>query len=274
MLWNPPLLDADGTRRRSAAVEATQLMTEAAKAQLRNICFVRARRTAELVLQQTRNRLQLESRNDLIDRIQSYRAGYLATERRQIENELSSGRVLGVAATSALELGVDIGCLDATIHVGWPGSIASMWQQAGRAGRSGQPCISILIGLSGALDQYYMKHPSALFESMPEEVTIDHTNPCILGPQLVIAAAELPLTEADAVHFGGAVTFAAAMHELSGSGALKNTIVDPNHPPLWEYVGSEAHPHGKISIRGSQVSMESVCHTLHLAAFCPITILF
>jgi DEAD/DEAH box helicase domain-containing protein len=129
VLWNPPLLDAEGTRRKSASVEATLLVTQLAKAGLRNICFVRARRTAELVMQQARNRLRLEGRDDLASRIQSYRAGYLAAERRKIEQDLSSGNLLGVTATSALELGVDVGCLDATVHVGYPGSIASLWQQ-------------------------------------------------------------------------------------------------------------------------------------------------
>ena len=144
VLWNPPLLDASGdsTRRKSAAVEATTIFTELITRKLKSICFVRARKTAEVVLQNTKQRLTSSGRQDLHQMVLAYRAGYLAEERRQIEEQLFSGKLLGVTATSALELGVDVGGLDATVHVGYPGSISSMWQQAGRAaGCWDLPCL-------------------------------------------------------------------------------------------------------------------------------------
>jgi DEAD/DEAH box helicase domain-containing protein len=158
-LWNPPLLDASGenTRRKSAASEATVIFTELVTRRLKSICFVRARKTAEVVLQQSKQKLASSGRADMHDQIMAYRAGYLPEERRAIEEKLFSGRLVGVTATTALELGVDVGGLDATVHVGYPGSVASMWQQAGRAGRGGQDCLCIVIGMESGLDQYFMQ---------------------------------------------------------------------------------------------------------------------
>lgn len=152
-----------------------------------------ARKTAEVVLQQSKQKLASNGRSDLHDKVMSYRAGYLPAERRDIEQKLFSGKLVGVTATTALELGVDVGGLDATLHVGYPGSVASMWQQAGRAGRGGQPCLTIVIGMESGLDQYFMKHPEEFLAASSEEVCIDPYNDAVLQPQLLAAAFELPL---------------------------------------------------------------------------------
>jgi DEAD/DEAH box helicase domain-containing protein len=132
----------------------------------------------------------------------SYRAGYLAEERREIERRLAEGELLGVASTNALELGIDIGALDAAVLVGYPGTRASMWQQAGRAGRRGEDALAMLVAQDDPLDQYLVHHPEALFERPPEAAVIDPTNPYVLEPHLRCAARERPLEPADLEHFG------------------------------------------------------------------------
>ncbi len=171
------------------------------------------------MLQQSKQKLASNGHTDMHDKVMSYRAGYLPAERREIEEKLFSGNLVGVTATTALELGVDVGGLDATVHVGYPGSVASMWQQAGRAGRGGQPCLTVVIGMESGLDQYafrglvlvvvragatfvdtdccrtryFMKHPEQFFCAKSEEVCIDPYNDAVLRPQLMAAAFELPL---------------------------------------------------------------------------------
>lgn len=201
VLWNPPFLDRARTTRRSANSEATDLFVEMARQGVRNITFTKARKVAELILRYARGILE-EKEPDLAPLVKSYRAGYLPEERRQIERELFSGQLLGVTATSALELGVDVGSLDATVLVGYPGTIASTWQQAGRAGRGVRESLSVLIGLDGPLDQYFMRHPEALFGREHEHALIAPDNVYILEKHLPCAAHELPLTNDDEFLFG------------------------------------------------------------------------
>ncbi len=184
---------------------------------VRNITFTKARKVAELILRYARGILK-KSDPDLVPLIKSYRAGYLAEERRQIERELFSGKLLGVAATSALELGVDVGSLDATVLVGYPGTIASTWQQAGRAGRGVRESLSVLIGLDGPLDQYFMRHPDALFGRGHEHALTAPDNVYILEKHLPCAAHELPLTNDDEFLFGPG--FVEAMVNLERKGNL------------------------------------------------------
>ncbi len=132
-------------------------------------------------------------RPELVDKVAAYRAGYMAEERRRIERELFGGRLLGVTATSALELGIDVGGLDASLLVGYPGTIASMWQQAGRAGRGSDPALSMLVALDNPLDQYYMRHPDVLLGKPSENALLDPDNVYILQRHLPCAAHESPL---------------------------------------------------------------------------------
>jgi DEAD/DEAH box helicase domain-containing protein len=201
-LWNPPLLDhADsGLLRRSANVEAVELLTELVCRRTQTIVFTKARIVAELVYKYASE--ALAGKGDLASRIRPYRGGYLPAERRQIERELFSGRLLAVAATNALELGIDVGGLDAAILVGFPGTICSTWQQAGRAGRSSADSLVVLVAYDDPIDQYLVRHPEYLFGASHEHAVIDPSNPHILAAQLSCACFEKPLTGADEAYFG------------------------------------------------------------------------
>ena len=239
VLWNPPFLDEAKTSRRSANMEATNLFIELVKHGLRNITFVKARKIAELILMYARDRLDKEA-PELKPLIRSYRAGYLPQERRRIERDLFDGRLLGVTATNALELGVDIGSLDATVQVGYPGTIASTWQQAGRAGRGVRESLSILVGLNGPLDQYFMRHPDELFGRSHEHALIDPDNVYILEKHLPCAAYELPITTQDERLFGPG--FVDAMINLE-----RNRVLEYRRE-RWYYRGFD-YPAQDVSIR-------------------------
>ncbi|MGD8466203.1 MAG: DEAD/DEAH box helicase [Anaerolineae bacterium] len=194
VLWNPPFVDRAQAARRSPNIEAARLFARLIQAGIRTIAFTRARRVAELLLLYARRILQDESPS-LADRVRAYRAGYRPDERRQIERALRpGGPLLGVTATSALELGIDIGDLDAALLVGFPGTIASLWQQAGRAGRGTRRALSVLIARDDPLDQYYMRHPRDLFGRPHEHALLDPANPYVLAQHLPCAAHELPLS--------------------------------------------------------------------------------
>jgi DEAD/DEAH box helicase domain-containing protein len=198
VLWNAPFVDQAKTARRSANIEAAQLFARLVQSGIRTIVFARARRVAELILLYARRILEdnpSPGGGTLADRVRAYRAGYRPEERREIERGLRpGGRLMGVSATSALELGIDIGDLDASVLVGFPGTIASLWQQAGRAGRGTRHALSVLIGLDNPLDQYFMRHPRDLFGRSHEHALIDPSNPYILEQHLPCAAHEFPLS--------------------------------------------------------------------------------
>jgi DEAD/DEAH box helicase domain-containing protein len=192
VFWNPPIIDEARSVRRSANSEATNLFTELVNSNTRSLVFARTRRLTELIYNYTRHRLA-EIGSAQAKRIKPYRAGYLPEERRQIEKELFGGKLTGVVATTALELGIDIGDLEATVLTGYPGSIASTWQQAGRSGRSGDRSLSFLIGLDDPLDQYFMRHPDSFFAKSVENALVNPDNPYILRAHLLCAAWEMPL---------------------------------------------------------------------------------
>ncbi|MCL0078685.1 DEAD/DEAH box helicase [Dehalococcoidia bacterium] len=217
VFWNPPLIDEARSVRRSATTEATYLLTELVSAGIRSLAFARTRKLVELIYMYVRDQLAARA-PELAGRIRPYRAGYLAEARREIERELFKGKLLGVVATTALELGVDIGRLDATILTGYPGSIAGTWQQAGRSGRGRQRSLSILIGSENPLDQYFMRHPEALFGKGFEHALIAPANPHILNPHLVCAAWESPLSQRDQRYFGD---FEPLRLELEEDGLLR-----------------------------------------------------
>jgi DEAD/DEAH box helicase domain-containing protein len=219
VFWNPPVTDRARATRRSANTEATLLFTELVSGGRRTITFARTRKLTELIYIYTREKLA-KDRAELAHRIKPYRAGYLPEERRQIERQLFEGELLGAVATTALELGIDIGSLDATVLTGYPGSIASTWQQAGRSGRGGERSLSFLIALDNPLDQYFMRHPEAFFGKGFEYVLINQANPYILKHHLLCAAWERPLDDRDREIFGN--SFAQARDELMEEGLLRN----------------------------------------------------
>ncbi|HVF31891.1 MAG TPA: DEAD/DEAH box helicase [Acidimicrobiales bacterium] len=194
-LWNPPLVeDARGDPvRGSGNVETAALLAGLVGRGYHGIAFTRSRKGAEVVAARARDQLP----PDVASSVRPYRSGYLASERREIEDELFSGRLRGVSATSALELGIDVGGLDFCLLNGFPGTIASMWQQAGRAGRQQQRSLAVLVAGDDALDQWFVQHPSELFTRSPEPVIVNPANPFVLDPHLACAAYELPLTPDD-----------------------------------------------------------------------------
>ena len=165
------------------------------------LAFIRSRRGAEAVALAARRTL---SADPSAAKVAAYRSGYLPEDRRRLEAELSDGRLVGLATTTALELGVNITGLDAVLIAGWPGTWSSLWQQAGRAGRSGQSAAAVLIARDDPLDTYLVRHPELLLRHPVEATVLDPANPYVLSPHLCAAAAELPLTEADLDMFGPA----------------------------------------------------------------------
>ncbi len=199
-LWNPPFLADDPVSRRSANIEAVELLTELVRRRTQTIVFAKSRIAAELVYKYAVEALSDEG--DLARRIKPYRGGYLPTERRQIEADLFAGRLLAVSSTNALELGIDVGALDAAILVGFPGTICSTWQQAGRAGRATRDSLVVLVAYNEPIDQYLMRHQEYLFGASHEHSVIDPFNPHILAAQLSCACFEKPLSSADEAYFG------------------------------------------------------------------------
>jgi len=201
VIWNPPY-DSEMGQRVSINTEAAHLIVEMAKASLRSITFVKSRKLAELLLLYARDLLRRQKRARLGERLASYRGGYLAEERRAIEKRLFGGELLGVISTNALELGIDVGQLDASIMVGYPGTIASLWQQAGRAGRSERSALSIMLAYDDPLDQFYCRHPEQLLSRSHERALCNPTNPYVLADHLICASHERPLTADDLALFG------------------------------------------------------------------------
>ena len=199
VLWNPPVVKKAKASRISANSEAAFLLAELVQRHVRTIAFARTRKLTELIYVYARQRLGASS---LAQRVKPYRGGYLPEERRQIEQELFHGDLLGVVATTALELGIDIGDLDAAVLTGYPGSIASTWQQAGRSGRRTGMSLSFLIGVDNPLDQYFMRHPKALFGKRCENALIDPSNQQVMKSHLLCAAWESPLTTGDETYWG------------------------------------------------------------------------
>jgi DEAD/DEAH box helicase domain-containing protein len=195
--WNPPLLDPELGLRASALGEASRLLAGLAERGLRTICFTKSRKSAELIHRFACDRLDAAT----AARLAPYRAGYTPQQRRDIERRLVEGDLLGVTSTDALELGIDIGDLDCAISVGFPGTVASLRQQWGRAGRRGHG-LAILVASEDALDQYFMREPPALLERQVEAAILDHANPRVLDGHVAAAAFEAPVDEGDAATLG------------------------------------------------------------------------
>src|SRR5204862_797125 len=197
VLWNPELVDAELGLRASALGDASRLMAALVTRGLRTICFAKSRKAAELIHKFTRDRVDGETAS----RLAPYRAGYTPAQRREIERRLVGGDLLGVAATDALELGIDIGLLDCAISVGFPGTVASLRQQWGRAGRRGHG-LAVLVASEDALDQYFIREPDAPLGRRVEAAILDHANPRVLDGHVRAAAFEAPLDDADRATLG------------------------------------------------------------------------
>jgi DEAD/DEAH box helicase domain-containing protein len=205
-LWNPELLDVELGLRTSPLGEASRLMAALVSRGLRTICFAKSRKAAELIHKFTVDRVDGETGK----RLAPYRAGYTPAQRREIERRLVEGELLGVSATDALELGIDIGLLDCAISVGFPGTVASLRQQWGRAGRRDHG-LAVLIASEDALDQYFMREPEALLERRVEAAILDPANPRVLDGHVRAAAFEAPLDDADRATLGDAALERAAL---------------------------------------------------------------
>jgi DEAD/DEAH box helicase domain-containing protein len=205
-LWNPELLDAELGLRASPLGEASRLLAALTSRGLRTICFAKSRKAAELIHKFTVDRVDTATGK----RLAPYRAGYTPTQRRDIERRLVEGELLGVSATDALELGIDIGLLDCAISVGFPGTVASLRQQWGRAGRRGHG-LAVLIASEDALDQYFMREPEMLLDRRVEAAILDNTNPRVLDGHVRSAAFEAPVEDADRATLGDAALERAAL---------------------------------------------------------------
>ncbi|HLX32255.1 MAG TPA: DEAD/DEAH box helicase [Gaiellaceae bacterium] len=233
-LWNPPLLDAELGLRASALGEASRLLAGLVGRGLRTICFAKSRKSAELIHRFAADRLDTST----AQRLAPYRAGYTPQQRREIERRLVEGELLGVTSTDALELGIDIGDLDAAISVGFPGTVASLRQQWGRAGRRGHG-LAVLIASEDALDQYFMREPAALLERRVEAAILDHANPRVLDGHVAAAAFEAPVDDGDAATLG-----VEALERAPHVPELRHT------PRGWVWAGKDS-PAARIPLRST-----------------------
>ncbi|MGI9021194.1 MAG: DEAD/DEAH box helicase [Solirubrobacterales bacterium] len=191
-IWNPPVIDPSTQKRRSVLSESAELLADLVIGGMRTICFLRSRRGIELIQRFTRMRLEDLGRGELAARIAPYRAGYTPQQRREIEASLARGHLLAVVATDALELGIDIGELDAAICVTFPGTVASLRQMWGRAGRRREG-IALYVAGDDALDQFFCRHPTEFLARPVEAAILDHTNERIQLAHTLAAAYEVPL---------------------------------------------------------------------------------
>ncbi|MBA2537434.1 MAG: DEAD/DEAH box helicase, partial [Actinobacteria bacterium] len=235
--WNPPLLDEDLGVRASPLGEAARLLAELVSRGLRTICFAKSRRAAELIHRFTSERVGAE----LAARLSPYRGGYTPAQRREIERRLMEGELLGVTATDALELGIDVGLLDCAISVGFPGTVASLRQQWGRAGRRSQG-LAVLIASEDALDQFFMREPEALMDRRVEAAILDHANARVLDGHVRAAAFEAPIDARDVETLGPEALERA--EALAEAGDLKRT------PAGYVWAGRD-YPAARVPLRSS-----------------------
>jgi DEAD/DEAH box helicase domain-containing protein len=232
VLWNPPLQDAELGLRGSALAEAAKLQATFVEHGLRTLTFAKSRKAAELIHRFTAERIGDDSR------LSPYRAGYTAGQRREIERRLAEGDLLGVSSTNALELGIDVGLLDCVISVGFPGTVASLRQQWGRAGRRGSG-LAVLVASEDALDQFFMRDPAKLLRRRVEAAILDHANPRVLAGHVRAAAYEAPLTAGDA--------------DLLGPEAIELAAGDPElrATPAGIVWGGRDHPAARVPLRAA-----------------------
>ncbi|RKT83984.1 DEAD/DEAH box helicase domain-containing protein [Saccharopolyspora antimicrobica] len=278
-LWEPPLLEEiigenGAPVRRAAGTEAARIMTELVIEDARTLAFIRSRRGVELAAIAAQRALS-EVDDSLPGKVAAYRGGYLPEDRRELERSLLTGELRAVATTNALELGVDISGLDAVVVAGYPGTLASFWQQAGRAGRDGEGALVVFVARDDPLDTYLVHHPPAMLDRPVEATVLDPTNPYVLEPHLACAAAELPLDEESFAIFGGEAA-RRAVQALTADGVLRK------RPHGWFWTSRE-RPHRNVELRGAgghpiavvegdsgrmlgTVDPDSACGTVHPGA--------
>jgi DEAD/DEAH box helicase domain-containing protein len=244
ILYNPPVYDPEHGLRRASTLEAQELAARCVRAAVQTIVFGRARQTTEILLTYLRDNLQRPPApvQDPHAAIRGYRGGYLPTERREIEAGLRSGDVRAVVATNALELGIDIGQLQAAVLCGYPGSIAGTWQQMGRAGRTQEAALALLVATGGPLDQYVIQHAEFLFEQSPEHALINPDNLMLLVDHVRCAAFELPFTVGE--RFGACTFTDDVLALLQEDGDLLKA------GPRWLWHG-EGYPARAVSLRSA-----------------------
>ena len=251
-LWEPPLLaeltgENGAPVRRSAGAEAGRMLADLVVEGARTLAFVRSRHGAEVTALRAARALA-EIDPALASRVSAYRAGFLPEERRALEAALDSGELLGVASTNALELGIDVVGLDAVLIAGFPGTRASFWQQAGRAGRAGREALVVLVARDDPLDTYLVHHPDALLGRPVEGCVLDPSNPYVLAPQLACAAAESPVTDAEVTGPGSLFGGRRAREVLD---ALVEDGVLRRRPAGWFWPLPSERPAAGVDIRGS-----------------------
>ena len=245
-LWQPPELE-DGSRR-STVAETASLLADLVETGVQTVAFARSRQGVEVVAGRTREELDARGAG-VPGQVAAYRGGYLPEERRALEGALRGRDLLGLAATSALELGIDIAGLDAVVMAGWPGTRASFWQQAGRAGRRGAPSLAVLVAADDPLDSYLLSHPELIFDAPVESCVLDPENPYVLAPHLAAAAAELPLTREDERWFGESVPVLA--EQLVAGGVLRR------RPTGW-YWARPDRPSDHVQLRDAGQAVQIV----------------
>ena len=244
VIWNPPLLDPELGQRASPLGEAARLLSQLTSQGLRTICFAKSRKAAELIHRFAAERVDRATAK----RLAPYRAGYSPEQRREIERRLVEGDLLGVTATDALELGIDIGLLDCAISVGFPGTVASLRQQWGRAGRRSRG-LAVLVASEDALDQFFAREPEALLSRRVEAAILDHANPRILDPHVLAAAFEAPLGGGDAETLGAeSIERAASLPELEAT------------PAGYVWKGRD-YPAARVSLRSGDTDSFTVVDT-------------
>ncbi|MCD1146201.1 DUF1998 domain-containing protein [Kocuria sp. LUK] len=243
VLWEPEhtggVGENDAPVRRTAVAEAADMLTDLVLHRVRTIAFITSRRGAETIAQIAHRQLE-EVDPSLAHRVAAYRSGFLPEERRALEQALRDGRLLGIASTSALELGIDVAGLDAVVVAGWPGTRASFFQQIGRAGRAGQEALAAFVAGDDPLDTYLVNHPEAIFDTDVEATVLDPTNPYVLAPHLCAAAAEQPLRAEEVAAFGP--TAPEVLSSLERSGHLRR------RPTGWFWTAAESAA-GLVSLR-------------------------
>lgn len=262
VFYNPPLIDSVQGLRKSSATESQKIALELLRREVKTILFARSRLRVELIASYINQSLANPYNDNEGIKVSAYRSGLLPSERRAIEKGLREGSIQGVVSTNALELGIDIGGLDASVIAGYPGSSSSFWQQAGRAGRRGGSSLAVIVATSSPLDQYFATHPEYFLSRGPEEARVDLDNPYIFMDHSKCAAFELPFAEGDSFGLGpwnsapgAGVDEDRRLHErielttealslLEEGGTLRRT------GGRW-YWADEGYPSEKISLRSA-----------------------